>query len=196
MRINRIFIMLICCAGILCPSLRAQSQSLGVERQGNRLRVAAPQLHWLEGKPLEQLHNGATVMFVFSLTVIAAPSGRSTYHVQERFIFSYDLWEERFSVVQPGAPGRQGSHLTSALAEAWCLDNLPVPVTALPAEKPFVIKLQCWVAENGSEGGSEGLSGLTLATLIDVFSRKARVTPPRWEAVSGSLRLADLKEKK
>jgi hypothetical protein len=37
---------------------------------------------------------------------------------------------------------------------------------------------------------------LTLAGLIDLFSRRGRETPPHWEASSGSLRLADLKDRK
>jgi hypothetical protein len=42
--------------------------------------------------------------------------------------------------------------------------------------------------------GSESVSGLTLAGLIDVFSRKKREEPPHWEALSGPLRLMDLKQ--
>jgi hypothetical protein len=44
-----------------------------------------------------------------------------------------------------------------------------------------------------SESGGE--SRLTLASLIDVFSRKGRDVLPRWQAASGPLRLADLNEK-
>jgi hypothetical protein len=167
-----------------------------VERRGTTLHVAAPHLHFLEGKPLEQLHNGASVTYVFSLTLTADRSSAPAFRLQERFIVSFDLWEEKFSVVQAGTPGRSGSHLTAAMAEAWCLDNLPVPMPALPAEKTFVIKLEWSVAENESENSSEIRPGLTLAGLIDVFSRKGREAPPRWQAISGRLRLVDLKDKK
>jgi hypothetical protein len=189
-------ILLGCSLGVLCPRLPAQSQALAVERRGNYLHVAVPQLHLLEGKPLERLHNGASVTYVFSLTLTADRSSAATFRLQERFIVSFDLWEEKFSVVQAGSSGRSGSHLTADLAEAWCLDNLPVPVAALPAEKTFVIKLEWAVAENESENSSESRSGLTLAGLIDVFSRKGREASPRWQAVSGHMRLADLKDKK
>jgi hypothetical protein len=73
---------------------------------------------------------------------------------------------------------------------------MPVPLPALPAEKSFVVKLQCRVVDDDISGGGESRSALTLAGLIDVFSRKGRDEPLRWEAESGSLRLADLKERK
>jgi len=196
MRHHRYLSLLICLTGTLCPQLQAQNQSLAVERHGDRLRVAAPQLHFLEGKPLEQLHNGASVTYVFALTLTAGQSNKTLYHLQERFVVSFDLWEERFSVVQTVRSGRPGSHLTAAEAEAWCLDNMPAPLPALAPEKTFMIKLECRVAENEGEGSSETASKLTLAGLIDVFSRKGREAPLRWEAVSGPLKLAELKDKK
>lgn len=193
MRSYRYYILLICVAGITCPWIQAQSQSLTVERLGNYLRVAAPQMHFLEGKPLAQLHDGASVTYSFALTLTAG--GASTIHLQERFILSYDLWEEKFSVVQAGAPAHSASHLTAAAAEAWCLDNLAVPVPAFGPGKTFAIKLECRIAENGAESGGESRP-LTLAGLIDVFSRKGQEAPLRWEAVSGPLHLSDLKDKK
>jgi hypothetical protein len=180
--------LLICLAGIF--TLRAQTPSLTVERRGNYLRVAAPQLHFLEGKPLEQLHNGASVTYVFELTLTS--DQRSVAHLQERFILSFDLWEERFSVVQAAPSGRSESHLTAAMAEAWCLNNLKVPLPALGPEKSFVLKLDGRTADRESKGNSDGASGLTLAGLIDALSRKGRDAPPRWQAFSNPFRLADL----
>lgn len=188
--------LLICFTGMFCPQLQAQNQSLAVERHGDHLQVTAPQLHFLEGKPLEQLHNGASVTYVFALTLTAGQSSKAIYHLEERFVVSFDLWEEKFSVVQTVPSGRSGSHLTAAAAEAWCPDNMPVPLPTLAPEKTFVVKLECRVAEDESESSSETGSRLTLASLIDLFSRKGRAVPLRWEAVSGPLRLADLKDKK
>jgi hypothetical protein len=175
-------------------ALQAQTASLTVERRGKYLRAYAPQLHFLAGRPLERLQNGASVAYVFEATLIS--DQKTMLRVQERFILSFDLWEEKFSVVRAGSSGRSGSHLTAAMAEAWCLDNLEVPVPALGPEKPFVLKLDCRTAGNESESGIDSSSGLTLASLIDVLSRKARDAPPRWQAISGPLRLADLNEPK
>jgi len=196
MRSDRHAILLICISGIAGFQLLAQPPPLVVERQGNYLHVAAPRMHFLAGRPLEQLHNGTSVTFELVLTLQADHLSRPAIRLQERFVISFDLWEEKFSIVQLGAAGRSGSHLTADQAEAWCLDAMPVPLPALPAEKSFVLKLVCRVMENDSSSSGEGRSRLSLAGLIDVFSRKGRDTPLRWEADSGFLRLTELKEKK
>lgn len=192
MRQYRSALLLICIAGISCPILFSQQPGLAVERRGDRLHVAAPQMHFLVAKPLEQLQNGASVTYAFALAVAGSSGNRPSYSQQETFAVSFDLWEERFSVVPTSPHVRSGSHLTAAEAEAWCIDALSVPLSSLPSEKTFVIKLTCQVVENGSDIESRPL---TLAGLIDVFSRKGREAPLHWEAASGPLHRADLKEK-
>jgi hypothetical protein len=192
MRRFRLSGLLLTVAGTL--ALQAQTASLVVERRGGFLDLHAPQLHFLEGKPLEQLRNGASVTYIFELTLVS--DQKTVTRLQERFILSFDLWEERFSIVRPGSAGRSSSHLTAAMAEAWCLSNLRTPVPAIGPEKSFVLKLDCRTAGDESEGESSDSSSLTLASLIDALSRKARDAPPRWQAVSGPLRLADLYEPK
>ena len=191
MRSYRYCILLTCFAGLACLQMLAQSTALRVERQGNHLHVTAPQLHFLLGKPLERLNNGASVTYTLELTLLAGVS--PTIRQQEHFILSYDLWEEKYSVVQAGSQGRLASHLTAAAAEAWCLDNMQLPLPALSPEKSFTIKLECTYLDNESAGSESG-SGLTLAGLIDVFSRKKKEEPLRWEALSGPLRLMDMKQ--
>ena len=181
---------LICFATLL----RAQTPALEVVRDENHLNLAAPQMHFLEGKSLEKLHDGASVTYVFEASVTPEQGGKVITRVRERFIVSFDLWEERFAVVRAGPGGKAGSHFSAAGAEAWCLSSLQVPLPALTPEKTFVIKLECWVDEGSSAGGSD--SGLTLSGLIDVLSRKGRDAQSRWEAASGPLRLGDLKQKK
>jgi hypothetical protein len=176
--------------------LPAQQPPLTVERQGDVLRVTAPQMHFLEGKPLEQLHNGASVTYEFEVTVASSPGERRIHHSRATFAVSFDLWEERFTVVQTSPVRRTGSHMTSTAAELWCMGNLAVPLQALSPENAFVIKLECRIVGNGEEGGSESRPASTaLAGLIEIFSRKGNQAPPRWEAVSASLRLGDLKAK-
>jgi hypothetical protein len=172
--------------------LLAQQASLTVERQGDRLHLSARHFHFLEGTPLEQLKNGAALPYVFSVTIDSSQGGGRFLRLQERFVISYDLWEEKFAVVQDGRPRRTVSHLTAAAAEAWCLDSLLPAVPAVPAEKTFVVKLLCSVVPEEEPQSGEGFS---LSTLIDVFSRKGAGAPPRWELVSAPLRLADLKNR-
>jgi hypothetical protein len=190
MRAYRHCILLICFAGVTALQASAQTPSLVVERRGNQLHVAAPQLHFLEGKPLERLSNGASVTYILELSLSAG--GAATTRLRERFVLSYDLWEEKFSVVQEGPSGRSASHLTAAAAEAWCLDSMPLPLPAFSQEKPFTIKLDCSYADADS-AGAESSPSLTLAGLIDVFSRKKKEEPAHWEALSKTIRLIDLK---
>ncbi|HYK91659.1 MAG TPA: hypothetical protein VE398_23025 [Acidobacteriota bacterium] len=180
--------LLLCFAGFL--SVRAQSPLLSVERRDNYLHVAAPQLHFLEGKSLDQLQNGASVAYVFELTLTS--DQKIIARSQQRFILSFDLWEEKFSVVQAGAHGRSRSHLTAPMAEAWCLDSLQIPIPALSPERSFVIKLDCRATMNVDESNEDSSPGLSLAGLIDALSRKGRDAPPRWQAFSNPLRFADL----
>ncbi len=183
-------------ACILGAVALAQSVSLTVERHGDYLHVAAPQLHFLSGKALEKLHNGASVAYVITLAAIAEHSHTPAFQLQARFAISFDLWEEKYSVVQTGPNGRAASRLTAPMAEAWCLENMPLPVQAVPALEPFVIRLECSIDEVAAGDGSKSSSMTTLARLIDVFSRRSSEKPLRWEAATGPLRLADLKSVK
>ena len=86
------------------------------------------------------------------------------------------------------------SRLTAEMAEAWCLENMPIPVQEVPEKKAFVIRLMCSIKESEWENGGKSSSGLTLANLIEVFSRKEKEEPPRWEATSGPIRVDSLKD--
>jgi hypothetical protein len=172
----------------------AQPAPLRIARDGERLRLSAPQFHFLQDATLQQLHDGRSVTYVFTVILLVergdARAARTVRHV----VFSYDLWEERFSVSQADEPKMSASHLTAAAAEAWCLDLLSLPARVAPADKTFVVKLDCSLKEEPADAG-DAPSATTFTGLIDLFSRKARAAPPRWEAVSLPMRLADLKDK-
>ncbi len=189
---NRHVLSLLVLALVPCSAL--QGQVLQAHLQGEQLYVTAPQLHFLNERILERLHNGAAVPFHFQLTAVPSSGGRPLAQVSDRFVLSFDLWEERFSVVQSNAPRRTVSHLASLAAEAWCLENLALAVSALAAEKSFVLKLDIRAEEPGDEPSADSGSGLSLTGLIDVFSRKAKEQPLRWSAVTGPIRLQDLKQ--
>lgn len=174
--------------------LSAQTTTLKVERNGDRLRLSAPQLHFLTGPPLAQLHDGRSVTYVFSVSLQVQRGDPRAAHLTRQVVFSYDLWEERFSVTQLDDPRASASHLTAAAAEAWCMDLLSLPARAAPADKTFVVKLECSLREEGAQP-ADAPSATTFTGLIDLLSRKTRAAPPRWEATSLPLRLADLKDR-
>ncbi len=174
--------------------LSAQLAPLSVSRDGDHLRLSAPQLHFLTGEPLQRLHDGRSVTYVFTVSLRVRRGEPAGPALTREVVFSYDLWEERFAVVRRDDPKVAASHLTAAAAEGWCLDLLALPVRAAPAEKTFVVKLECSMREDGAEP-ADTPSATTFTGLIDLLSRKARAEPPRWETESLPLRLADLKDK-
>jgi len=172
----------------------AQSARLNVEREGDRLRFSAPQLRLLRGAPLEQLHDGRSVTYVFTMSLHVQRGDSRGASVTRQVVFSYDLWEERFSVARADDPGTSASHLTAAAAEAWCIDLLSLPASAAPAGKTFVVKLECSLREEEALA-DDSTATTTLTGLIDLLSRKARPAAPRWEAVSPPLRLSEIKSR-
>ena len=185
-------ILLIAVAGILGASVLAKSNSLTAEHHGDHLQVRTAQMHFIEGETLERLHNGSTVAYVLSLSVAVGQNAKPAFLLEERFLVSYDLWEEKYSVVQTGPDGRAVSRLTSDMAEAWCLENMPIPLQAVPEWQSFVVRLECSIEEHENGNDRKNNSGLTLAGLIDIFSRKRKAESPKWEAVSGLLHLDEL----
>ncbi len=171
------------------PLLTAQTLQAFLE--GDHVRVTAPQLPILTGKVLERLHNGAAVPFTIQLT--ASSGNRLLADASSRIVVSFDLWEERYSAVQD-SPKRTASHLSSAALPEWLVESLSIPVAVLAAQKPFVLKLDIR-AEEEQAIKAEPDPGFSMASLIDVFSRKGKDQPSRWTAVSGPLRLEDLRQK-
>jgi hypothetical protein len=191
MRCYRCGMLLFAVAGVLSALAGAQSQSLVVKRHGDQLQLAAPQMHFLEGKALDTLHNGSTMTYVFNLSVNIENEDTPAVQIEEQFAISFDLWEEKYSIVRLGSNGLAVSHMSAVAAEAWCLDNIQIPLQSVPTKASFTLRLECSVDENDDEEGEKN-GPLTLAGLIDVFSRKKSQKPLRWEATAGPLKLSDL----
>ena len=186
-------ILTICVVLLLGTAIFAQSSVLTVERRGEFLQVSAPQIRLLSGKALNRLRDGATVHYTLALTAISENSREPLFQMRERFAVSFDLWEEKYTVVQLRSGGRSASRLTTNMAETWLLEAMPVPLGAIPESRSFVIRLECFVDEPENDKEENNNSGLSLAGLIDIFSRRKSDAPLRWEASTGILRLGDFK---
>ncbi|MEJ2244962.1 MAG: hypothetical protein P8Y80_02570 [Acidobacteriota bacterium] len=191
MRLHRCIILLLILTEI--PESVAWAQSLEAEVVKDSLKISARQLYFLSDTELERLHNGLTVNLIISLTVSMEGSRNPLYRAQERFAFSFDLWEEKYSVFHSPPDGRSVSHLPVGSAEEWCLQNMPIPLDVIPDPDFFMIQLECFVEETEQENSGEEAPGLTLAGIIEYFSRKKGDQPHRWRISSGLLRLSDLK---
>jgi hypothetical protein len=175
--------------------ISASLSAEGVEPRldAGRIRVTAPRLHFVTGKALERLRNGAPVPFAIQL---ALSTDRWTTIFQrdiERFVLSYDLWEEKFSISKLGAPRKSVSHLTAGAAETWCVDEMAIPPTGISDQQPFWLRLEVR-AENPGEDDAPILTedGVSLTRLVEMFSRRSRNDQNRWVAEAGPFRLADL----
>jgi hypothetical protein len=181
-------------AGLTLPLSRAGAGlRLDVAWEGDDLRVNLPELHFLTGKPLDRLHDGATVVFLTQLTLTTDNFANALRRAPERFVFSYDLWEEKFSVTTLGAAPRTVAHLSAAAAEAWCVENLAISASGLVPDRPFWLRFELRAAEPRDEAAVIGETGINLTRLVEIFSRRPRDQQPHWSAEAGPLRLSDLK---
>jgi len=164
-----------------------------IRRQGDHLRISAPQIRFLTGKSLEKLKNALSVSFASQVSLCGNESGSNVLsRAYDRFIVSYDIWEEKFSATRPGPPVRSVSGLNVPAAEAWCLDELaPIP-PSLTATRPFWIRLELRAEDPKESAGIITEPGINLTRLVELFSRPPRSPQQRWMETAGPLRLQDL----
>lgn len=177
---------LIVLALLMCVSERASAQTLSVRTAGDQLQIRAPGLTFLQGPPLARLKDGRSVRMELALMVLPAPGRTALVTARRIFGLSYDLWEERFAVTTVDSPPRTISHLTFAAAEAWCIEQLTVPLAALGSlrnDAQFWVRLEYRVLD-GEDAGTDDGSAFTLQGLIDALSRRRR-TESETRAIEG-----------
>ena len=178
---------------VLLAAPGPSDQPLLVRRDDSSLRVSAPQIRFLSGKPLAQLRDGVSVSFASQVSFLTDLSLPAIARVVDRFVISYDLWEERFAAARMGPPPRTASRMTSAACEAWCLDQLIDIPPSFSATRSFWLRMEVRAEEGRGAAQVLGEPGINITRLIELFSRPPRSQQPRWIAAAGPLRLADLK---
>jgi hypothetical protein len=174
------------------------AEDLILSTRESRLEFAAPRLHFLVGKPLERLRNASEVPFDFKITLWSGSRGHLLREVPARFVVSYDLWEEKFSVTKLVIPRRTSRHLTDTAAEAWCLQEMSMDVTGVSANEPLWARLEVRAQDAKETGlpfgrGNISDSGISLTSLIDIFSRPAATAQPHWSVETGPVTLDELR---
>ena len=166
---------------IASSTVRPSGQSVTVHVVGDALHVRAPGsgfgFGFIQGAALERLQDGRALRVDFELAVLAEPGAEAVAERRQSFNLSYDLWEERFAVSLIGGPQRSISHLTASGAEAWCLEQLTVPVAALGRlgrDGPLWIRLEYRVPDPDPAPDAEDGARFTLRTLVDLFSRRGQ----------------------
>jgi hypothetical protein len=171
--------------------MRVSAQAITVDTVGDALRIHAPGFSFLTGQPLARLKDGRSVRVELVVAVLSAPGKSAAAATRRVFALSYDLWEERFAVTAVDARPRSVSHLMSAAAEAWCIEQLAVPVTALGElgrDVPFWIRLEYRILDGDASQESTD-SGYTLQALIDALSRRRKTESSLHAFEAGPFRL-------
>jgi hypothetical protein len=175
------------------PAVRTSAQTLTVDTAGDALKISAAGFSFLKGDPLTRLKDGRSVRVELAAMVLAAPGKTPAVTTRRIFALSYDLWEERFAVtaLDNAAPSQSVSHLALAAAEAWCVEQLVIPLRSLGAlgrDLPFWVRLEYRILDGDSSSDPEG-SGYTLQALIDALSRRRKTEPSPHSVESGPFRL-------
>src|SRR4051794_26080798 len=163
-------------AGLTAPlfSLRA-AEPLKVTYDGDNLHVAAPTLHFLTGKPLERLKYGDVVAYVAQLELLNDARTAVVRPQRGRFVVSYALWEETFSVTRlgssAGSPPRTAEGLSLNAAEAWCLDNLTMSTQGLEPNLSYWLRLELRTG-TVRDFADEAKIGVSIHDLIEFLGRK------------------------
>lgn len=182
------------CVAVLVMARVLTAQATTVSVVGETLRVRAPAFGFIDGQVLDQLRDGRSVRVEIDLRVFARAGGPTVAEARETFVLSFDLWEERFAVTRAGTPARSISHLTARAAEAWCLDQLVVPLAGigrlgrLGRDAPLWIRLEYRV-QNPSSVAMPNDDGITIRRIIDALSRKRPDAEPRRAIEAGPLRI-------
>src|SRR5258708_23527250 len=134
--------------GLAAPLAHAVAvDTLRVRSDGVFLRVTAPQLQFLSGRPLQRLRNGATVIFIFQFSLSTDRFTTVAHRAFERFAISYDLWEEKFAVTRLGMARLATSHLNAEHAQAWCFSQITLPADGVNREQPVWMRMEVRVDE-------------------------------------------------
>jgi len=180
------------------------AEELTLHPRNGELHIAAPRVHFISGSSLERLKNGSAISYDFQLTLSSGSRANVMNRTIQRFVVSYDLWEEKYSVIKlrpslrgPAAPPpnerRSASHLSSEAVEAWCVDNIALPLAGVSSTEQLWVRLEIRTSDQSDPPSLFGESGVALSRLIEIFSRPARSDQQHWSAEAGPIRLTELK---
>jgi len=167
------------------------AQSLELRLENGQMRFAAAQLRLFTGDPLRQLHDGASVVYVFKLSLRGERRGAAIAQATYRFVASYDLWEEKFSITEVEPGRRSASRLSESAAQTWCMDALALPTSGVATDRPLWASLEYEAEDTGGDSSRDSAS--PIGALIDIFSKRSPKQPVRGTRETGPFRLSQLR---
>jgi hypothetical protein len=158
-------------------------------RETSRVDFSVPRTHFLTGKPLARMHNSDQVPFLIRATLWSGNKAHVLKDTVGRFLVSYDLFEEKFSVRELEPARKSVDRLTDVGAETWCLQQMSIDVTGVGGSEPLWARLDIRALdgkENNALFSKADItdSGISLnsitAKMIELFSRPAQGSQPHW----------------
>lgn len=183
-------------SGLALLAAAVPAEQLMLDLRGDLIFTTARHLDLIQPRLLKQLKNGGTVAFDFHLGLWSGATKGNTAARRsfERFVVSYDLWEEKFAVASLRKPQVRAAGLAGAAISNWCLQQvaLPTPPRLEAGEKVWV-RLDVRAVENRRDVDLTADEGMSLTNLIEVFSRTGRAGESRWTLESGAVPIATLR---
>ena len=145
---------------LVWPAPRASAQTVTVDTVGEALKIRAPGFSFLKGDPLARLKDGRSVRVELAAMVLPAPG---------KVAGGDDPADLRVELRSLGGTIRRDdggrarpsvSHLMMAAAEAWCVEQLAIPVSALGAlgrDLPFWIRLEYRILDGDGASDADEL---------------------------------------
>jgi hypothetical protein len=179
--------------GIAILAAAVPAEQLTLDLRGDVLFASARKLDLIQPRLLAQLKRGSSVAFDFQMSLWVGNRDTVNRRAFERFVVSYDLWEERFAVTTLRKPQARVTGLAAANVGTWCLQNLGLPTPRISAADKLWVRLDVRAAENRQEVELAADDGLSLSNLIEVFSRGTKAGESRWSLESGPVAVATLR---
>ena len=178
---------------LLLPSLAAQS--LVPRLSEGQIVVTALNLKFLEGKALDRLRNGQSVAFDFQLQLLDGT--KTLARSLERFILSYDLWEESYSAVQltlaaPRTPIYSTARLKGEAVATWCLGRMKLNFAQADKQRTLTLQLEIRSVGAKIQNPLRPQGSVDLGVLVEIFSRPADPQGTRFTAQSQPFTLGSL----
>jgi hypothetical protein len=181
-------------------ALAMLAEGLIMEAHENRIEFSAPKLDFLSGKPLDRLKNAEAVPFDFQITLSSGTKSHVFRTLADRFVISYDLWEETFKINKMIVPERATSHLSKTAAERWCLQQMALTdLNGLSPTDPLWAHLEIRAEDVSASGtvpfarGAVTDNGISLNNLIEILSRPPPSPQSRWGVDAGPVTLEALR---
>lgn len=176
------------------------AQSLVVRLDNDCLRVSAPNMEFLKGKPLERIRDGHTVGYLGQLTILTGELGPVQTRFVAHFAVSHDVWEQpnegfRVTLITPEKPSRPNPKpLNNRAAQAWCLDQLKIDLSRIPVDRPIWVRLEVRSEDPKETAGIIGAPGISLSGLIELFSHPIKDEQVHLTEQIGPLKVDDLRK--